>query len=123
MLITLGCAACFSPDEDGTPQLPFNPRSGRLRPRVWQRWLDWDPIRMVARYPDSVRSLRAVWIDAGTRDEWFLDLGAQAFRDELATAKVPDERIHFELFDDGHMNIGYRYPLALAWLAERLAGE
>lgn len=121
LLITLGCAACFSADEDGTPQLPFDPRSGVLRPEIWQRWLNWDPVRMVRRYPDSVRSLRAVWIDAGTRDEWFLDLGAQAFRDELTVAGVADERIHFELFDAGHMNIGYRYPEALAWLAERLA--
>ena len=52
-----------------------------------------------------------------------LDLGAQAFRDELTAAGVPAERVHFELFDAGHMDIGYRYPLALAWLAARLAGE
>jgi hypothetical protein len=28
---------------------------------------------------------------------------------------------HFELFDAGHGGIDYRYPLSLAWLAERLA--
>src|SRR5262245_42424666 len=35
---------------------------------------------MVDRYADALRSLRAIWIDAGTRAEWFLDLGAEAFR-------------------------------------------
>ena len=121
LLITLGCAACFSADQDGTPQLPFDPRTGVLRPDVWQRWLDWDPVRMASRYAEALRSLRAVWIDAGTRDEWFLDLGAEAFRAELAHVGVPEDRVHFELFDAGHMGIDYRYPLALTWLANRLA--
>jgi S-formylglutathione hydrolase FrmB len=121
LLMIFGVAACFSAAEDGTPELPFDPRSGVLRPEVWQRWLDWDPVRMVSRYADAVRSLRAVWIDAGTRDEWYLDLGAGAFRDELRGVGVPDDRVHFELFDAGHGGIDYRYPLALSWLAHRLA--
>src|SRR6266545_3175867 len=45
LLMTLGVAACFSADTDGTPELPFDPRTGELRPAVWQRWLDWDPGR------------------------------------------------------------------------------
>ena len=121
LLTFLGCAACFSPGDDGTPVLPFNPRSGRPRPDVWQRWLDWDPVRMVSRYADAVRSLRAVWIDAGTHDEFFLDLGAEAFRAELTGVGLPAERVYFEIFDGGHMAIDYRYPLALSWLAHRLA--
>jgi hypothetical protein len=121
LLTFLGCSACFSPGDDGTPELPFDPHSGRPRPDVWQRWLDWDPVRMVPRYADAVRSLRAVWIDAGTRDEWFLDLGAEAYRAELEAVGLPGERVYFELFDAGHMGIDYRYPLALSWLAHRLA--
>jgi S-formylglutathione hydrolase FrmB len=121
LLMTLGCSACFSARDDGTVELPFDPVTGTLRPALWQRWLDWDPVRMVPRYADAIRSLRAVWIDAGTKDEWFLDLGAEAFRAEIKLAGLPDERVSFELFDAGHGGINYRYPLALAWLAERLA--
>jgi S-formylglutathione hydrolase FrmB len=121
LLILLGCAACFSPGPDGLPELPFDPRSGALRPEVWQRWLDWDPVRMVDRYAGELRSLDAIWLDAGTRDEWYLDLGAEAFRAGLERVGVPAERIHFELFDAGHGGIDYRYPLSLAWLANRLA--
>jgi hypothetical protein len=121
LLMLLGVAACFSPGTDGTPELPFDPASGQLRPAVWQRWLEWDPVRMIDRYADALRSLRAIWIDAGTSDEWFLDLGATAFRDGLARIGVPDERVVFELFDAGHGAIEYRYPQALAWLAHRLA--
>jgi S-formylglutathione hydrolase FrmB len=121
LLILLGVAACFSAREDGTPELPFDPRTGMLRDEVWQRWLDWDPVRMVPAYADAVRSLRAIWIDGGTKDEWFLDIGAQAFRDALKQAGVADETIHFELFDAKHGGIDYRYPLSLAWLIQRLA--
>jgi len=121
LLITLGCSAAFSARDDGTPELPFDPRSGELRVDVWDRWLAWDPVRMVDEYADALRGLRAVWIDAGTRDEWFLDLGAQAFRDGLARIGVPDDRVQFELFEGTHMAIDYRYPMALAWLALRLA--
>jgi hypothetical protein len=123
LLMTLGVSACFSARADGTPELPFDPQTGVLRPEVWQRWLDWDPVRMAPRYAQALRSLRAVWLDAGTRDEWYLDLGAQAFRDQLLAAGLPEERVHFELFDAGHGGIDYRYPLALAWLCRRIAEE
>ncbi|MFC7532832.1 alpha/beta hydrolase [Actinoplanes sp. GCM10030250] len=120
LTLVLGCAAAFSADPDGTPRLPFDPRSGRLIPELWDRWLAWDPIRMIDEYADQLRSLRAVWIDAGTRDEWFLDLGAEAFRDGLKRIGVPDEKVAFELFPASHMAIDYRYPLAISWLADRL---
>jgi hypothetical protein len=121
LLMLLGVTACFSARDDGTPELPFDPRTGVVRPELWQRWLDLDPIRMVPRYADEVRSLRAIWIDGGTKDEWYLDIGAQAFRQALADAGVAGDVIHFELFEAGHMGIDYRYPLSLAWLCQRIS--
>jgi hypothetical protein len=121
LLLILGVAACFSAREDGTPELPFDPRTGVLLPEIWQRWLDRDPVRMAPGYGAELRSMKAVWIDGGTRDEWFLDLGAQAFRQTLADLGVPDDVVHFELFEAGHMGIDYRYPQSLAWLCERIA--
>jgi hypothetical protein len=121
LLGLLGVAACFSAHEDGTVELPFDPRTGQLRPEAWQRWLDWDPVRMAPRYAGALRSLRAIWIDAGTRDDYFLDLGAEAFRAALHEAGVTDDVIRFELFDATHAGIDYRYPLSLTWLGQRIA--
>ncbi len=121
LITALGCSAAFSPGDDGRPVMPFDARSGVVLQDVWDRWLAWDPVRMVDRYADELRGLRAVWIDAGTSDDYYLDLGAQAFRDGLARIDVPDDRVFFELFDATHAAIDYRYPLALRWLAERLA--
>jgi S-formylglutathione hydrolase FrmB len=121
LLGVYGVAACFSAAADGTPVLPFDPRTGVIREQVWQRWLDWDPVRMVPGHAAALRSLRGIWIDAGKADDYYLDIGAEAFRAALAEAGVPDEAIRFELFDGTHSSIDYRYPLALAWLCERIA--
>jgi len=112
-------AACYSADPDGTIRLPFDVRSGQLVPEVWERWLGWDPVRMVPRYAEALRGLQAIYIDAGTRDEYFLDVGASAFRHALEQIGVTD--VVFELFDAGHGQIEYRYPIALTHLAQRLS--
>jgi hypothetical protein len=118
LVMTYGCSAAFSADDDGTVQLPFDVETGALVPDRWQRWLDWDPVRMVPQYADALRGLTAIYIDAGKRDDWYLDLGAAAFRSELAKIGVTD--VFFELFDATHMGIDYRYPIGLRYLAERL---
>jgi hypothetical protein len=118
LLNTYAMAACYSANEDGSVDLPFDTTTGMLRDDVWARWLAWDPVRMARRHADALRGLRAIYIDAGKRDEWFLDLGAEAFRQELQQLGITD--VYFELFDATHMGIEYRYPLAIRYLAERL---
>jgi hypothetical protein len=112
-------AACYSTDPDGTVRLPFDTVTGELIPEVWERWLALDPVRMVPGHADALRSLRAIYIDAGDKDQFYLDLGAEAFRRALEQIGVTD--IAFELFDGTHMGIEYRYPLSLKYLAERLS--
>jgi hypothetical protein len=112
-------AACYSANEDGSIELPFDLETGLLRPEVWERWLAWDPVRMAPRHADALRSQRAIYIDAGKRDDVYLDLGAEAFRRRLDELGIGD--YFFELFDGTHMAIEYRYPLAVKYLAEKLA--
>jgi len=114
-------AACYSADADGSVRLPFETETGRLIPAVWEEWLRHDPVRMVPQHAAELRAMRGFWIDAGRSDEYFLDLGADAFRRALADAGVPDELVRFELYDGTHANLEWRYPMAISWLAERLA--
>ena len=92
----------------------------------WDTWpsagVDKDALafQFLLAHADAMRGLRAIWIDAGTRDEYHLDLGAQAFRAALNDIGVADDRVHFELFEAGHMGIDYRYPVSLAWLCSRI---
>ena len=117
-----GVAACFSAEPDGTPVLPFDPVTGVLRPDVWQRWLDLDPVRMAPRPRrraalPSVRSGSTPAPPTSTSSTSAPRPSARSWQ----PLGVPDERVHFELFDAGHAGIDHRYPLALEWLAHRLA--
>jgi Putative esterase len=113
LLNTYAMAECYSPGE-----LPFDTTTGRLNPEVWEKWLAWDPVRMVERHADTLRGLQAIYIDCGKRDEFFLDLGAEGFRQALERIGVTD--VFFELFDAAHGAVEYRYPIAWRYLAERL---
>src|SRR4030095_16180048 len=110
-------AACYSAEPDGTVTLPFDPATGRLREEVWQRWLEMDPVRMAPKHAEALRSMRAVYLDAGKRDESYLDLGMDALAGEADALGVNHTT---ELFDGTHTGIEYRYPKAIAFLAERL---
>ena len=81
--------------------------------------LEVSRMAQVDRIAHALRGMRAIYIDAGTRDEWYLDLGAEAFVAELAEIGVTD--VAFELFEGTHMAIDYRYPMALTYLAQRLS--
>jgi S-formylglutathione hydrolase FrmB len=121
LLSVYSAAAAYSPREDGGVDLPFRVETGELVPDVWERWLAWDPVRLAARCGDALRAARGIWIDAGRTDEYHLDLGAIAFRDAVGAAGVADGVVRFELFEGTHRATTWRYPLSLAFLAERLA--
>jgi hypothetical protein len=108
----IGYAAAYSPDPErpGKALLPFDVATGRLIDDVWAQWLEKDPVRMAPRHADALRSMRHVYLDAGKSDEWFLDLGAQAFGAELDKLGVEHT---LELFDGKHGGITYRYPGAI----------
>jgi S-formylglutathione hydrolase FrmB len=118
-MLVYAMSACFSADDDGTIHFPFDLATGAVVDEVWQRWLDWDPVRMVPRYADALRSLKAIWIDAGRADQFHLDIGAEALAHQIREVGVTD--LHFELFEGTHSAIEYRYPLSLAYLAGRLS--
>lgn len=119
---TIGMSACYSPDSSRPLglRLPFDLQTGEIDPEVWAQWLAHDPVRMIERhehYKDALRSMRLLYLDAGTRDEHALDLGARAFIARLAAADIS---FTHEEFDDGHRNISYRYDRSLTLISERL---
>jgi hypothetical protein len=104
------CAYTPDPDRPGEALLPFEIATGRLIDDIWERWLELDPVRMAPRRSDALQSMRRVYLDAGKGDEYFLDLGAQAFADELKKLGVDHT---LELFDGKHGGMTYRYPGAI----------
>jgi hypothetical protein len=111
-----GYAAAYTPDpaQPGKALLPFEIATGRLVDDLWARWLEHDPVRMAPGHADALRSMRRIYLDAGRSDEYYLDLGAQAFADELRKLGV---ECTLELFDGKHGGLTYRYPGAIRELA------
>ena len=116
-----GYACAYSPDPDrpGEALLPFEISTGRSIDDVWARWLALDPVRMAAPNADALRSMHRIYLDCGRSDEYFLDLGAQAFSQELEKLGVEHS---LELFDGKHGGISYRYPGAIRELVLALQG-
>jgi len=115
----IAMAACYSPNPDAPHgfDLPFDTETGELREDVWARWLEWDPVCLVDKYADALRSLRLIYLDAGLRDEFNLQYGARIFCQRLKARGIPF--VHEE-FDDGHMNIQYRYDNSLKTISDAM---
>ena len=59
--------------------------------------------------------MRWIYLDAGRRDEFFLDLGAQALSDALSHLAIDHS---LELFDGDHDGVDRRMPAAIASRAD-----
>jgi enterochelin esterase family protein len=105
-------ASCYSPDpgERAGFALPFDEKTGELRRDVFDRWLEHDPVRMIERHEEALRSLRLLWFDCGRRDEFNLHLGARIFAARLTAKGIPHT---YDEFDAGHFDITWRYDLSL----------
>ena len=112
-------AACYSPNPAAPHgfDLPFDPETGELREDVWKRWLEWDPVYLVDKHIDALRSLRLIYLDAGLRDEFNLQYGARIFCKRLKERGIAF--VHEE-FDDGHFNIQYRYDVSFKAISDAM---
>jgi len=120
MINLVAMAACYAPNPRAALgfDLPFDEKTGELRPGIWRRMVRWDPVRMAERHRRNLKKLIFLFLDCGTRDEFQLHHGAR-----ILSRKFHDWGIRhvFEEFDDGHMNIAYRYDRSLELLSRRLA--
>ena len=121
VLMIIAMAACYSADPSAPLGigLPFDLDTCAIRPDVWARWMAWDPVEMVERHAEALRSLRLLFVDCGTRDEFNLHFGARRLVQRLQAHGIAHEH---EEFDDGHMDIDYRYDVSLPKLVRALVG-
>jgi S-formylglutathione hydrolase FrmB len=124
-MMMIACAQAYTPDPDVPvvrARLPIDWQTGELDEALWQRWLDHDPVHLAPRHRDAIAGLRLLHLDAGTRDEWALDLGHRRF---LAACRAlgledADVSIVHDEFDGGHMGIDHRILTAVERIAAHL---
>lgn len=119
VLNILAMAACYSPNPAAPLgiDLPVVLPTGEIRSEVWDRWIENDPVHMAKAHADALRSLRLIYLDAGLRDEFNLQVGARIFCSRLDSLGIS---YIYEEFDDTHMGINYRYDRSLVELAKAL---
>jgi len=120
-LDTLAMAACYSPNPNAPPtycDLPFDLETGVARPDVVARWAAFDPLNLVERHAADLKTLRLLFLDCGTEDEFYLELGARQMSAKLKALGVAHE---YQEFADGHMGVSYRYDVSLPKMTAALA--
>ena len=114
---------CMAATYDADPRaplgfrVPFNMETGELIEERWRRWLRHDPVNLVARYRDNLKSLRGIFIDCGWRDQYQIHYGSRILSKRLAAAGI---RHVYEEFDDNHSDIDYRMDVSLPFLYRAL---
>ena len=116
-LSTLCACAAYLGDESGI-RVPFDLETGELDEELWKKFCSHDPVEMVAQHAQALRSLRLLFIDAGLRDEHYLQLGARVLAKRLRALGIP---FTHEEFDDGHRDTAYRYDVSLPLLSGALS--
>ncbi len=119
-LMHVAMAACFDPQPrlaEGC-SLPVDLHTGRIIEERWERWLAWDPVRMIPKHAAALRSLELLFIDCGFRDQYHLHYGARQMRDALLAAEVGHE---YQEFPDNHSSIDYRLDESLPRIHRAIA--
>jgi hypothetical protein len=116
-LMILALAATYDPALEAPlgVRLPVDPHTGELDDEHWTHWLAHDPINMVER-PEcqaGLRRLKALFLDCGSSDQYFLHYGARTFVRRLERLGIPHT---YEEFDDDHSGVDYRLDRSLPLL-------
>jgi hypothetical protein len=116
----LALAATYDPDPGAyrNVRLPCDPRTARFDDERWANWLRHDPVLAVRENADALRRAKGLWIDCGSRDQYFLHFGARRLSQELALLGIG--HVHEE-FDDEHLDVDYRMDRFLPYLARVLS--
>ncbi len=115
----MAMAACYSPNPRSPMgfDLPFDLRTGELLPKVWARWKELDPVVACRRGARALRRLKTLYFDCGTRDEFYLHLGARRLSRDLKALGI---RHTYEEHGLGHFDMSERYDRSLVLLTGRM---
>ena len=115
-IMHIAMAACFDPQPKHPDrfELPVDLHTGELNRERWDHWMAWDPVRMIPKHADALKSSRLVFVDCGSRDQYHLHYGARQMRDAMSKAGV---KYDYEEFTDNHSSIDYRMDVSLPRLS------
>lgn len=121
VLMILAMAATYAPDPAAPKgiRLPFDLRTCEVDETEFDRWLAWDPLLMVDEEStrENLSRLKGLYIDCGSRDQYFIHYGTRALVDKLKGYAISHQ---YEEFDDNHSSVDYRMDVSLPYLYRAL---
>jgi enterochelin esterase-like enzyme len=122
-LMTLAMSATYDPQpelEHGIV-LPMDLHTCKLNPTRWAHWLSHDPVHMIEEQicQESLRKLKGLYIDCGSKDQYFIHFGTRQFVARLEAMSIEHR---YEEFDDNHSSVDYRMDESLPYLFNALTG-
>jgi enterochelin esterase-like enzyme len=118
-LMNLAMAASYDPDPsvDIGFRVPFHLDTGEIIQHRWDVWLRNDPINLISNHQQSLKRLKLLFIDCGSRDQYQIHFGARQLSKQLSHFQVDHT---YEEFDDTHSGIDYRLDKSLPRLYEAI---
>ena len=117
--MTLAMAASYDPGDgpETAIQLPFDLHTCEMDEHRWSQWLKHDPLNLLETYAPQLASLRMLYIDVGSRDQYNIQYGTRSFIRRLEKLGIDH---HFEEFDGTHSGMDWRLDTSLPMLTKAL---
>jgi len=115
----LAMAASYDPGDspDSAIRLPFDLHTCEMDANRWAQWLRHDPLNLLEPYAEHLASLKLLYIDVGSRDQYNIQYGTRSFVKRLEKLGI---RHHYEEFDGTHSGMDWRLDISLPLLAKAL---
>lgn len=119
-MMLLNMMACYTPNTS-VPTLGadlfFDLHTGQLIPKTWEKFLAWDPVRMIDGHVSALRRLKFILLECASNDEYGMHLGHRQMAKKLKTFEIPHEIVEYPGSHSGHR---YRFPQRIKALMDRM---
>lgn len=115
----LGLSAAYAPRGSEYPgQFEWlYDAAGRFRERVWQRWMDNDPLTLITRDANVFAPAQSIYLEGPTQDEYKANVGARKMYEQLRHR--PARCTFYEPPGKHSEHLAERLERGLAWVFDR----
>ena len=117
MMVAMAATYDPAPSAPNGFRVPLDLETGEFIAARWKRWLAHDPIYLVKRYRQNLKTMRGIFIDCGWRDQYQIHYGTRILSRELAKYGIEHT---YQEFDGTHSGIDHRMDVSLPFLYRAL---
>ena len=117
MMVAMAASYDPAPSAPNGFKVPLDLETGEFIAARWKRWLAHDPIFLVQKYRNNLRTLKGMFIDCGWRDQYWIQYGSRILSRELDKNGI---RHTYQEFDGTHSGIDHRMDVSLPFLYRTL---